>query len=125
MENDFGQWASDLLARFTKEFEEGAHAQMERLLREGPAGLLGKSMEALLKGLDVEALGRMMAGGPPRQGSPYQVLGLDPSATDAEVKQRYRDLVRRLHPDAAGPGGEFLFKLVSEAYQRILRERGL
>ncbi len=121
MENDFGQWASDLLARFSKEFEEGAQAHLERAMQ----GFMGQTMEELLKGLDLNALGQMMGKGAARQASPYQVLGLDPSATDDQVKQRYRDLVKRLHPDAAGPGGEFLFKLVSGAYQRIARERGL
>ena len=32
-------------------------------------------------------------------GAPYDVLGLDPSATDAEIKARHRKLVRENHPD--------------------------
>ena len=35
----------------------------------------------------------------------YGVLGLDASATQDEVKRRYRELAKRLHPDRAGRGG--------------------
>jgi molecular chaperone DnaJ len=33
---------------------------------------------------------------------PYQVLGVEPSATAAEIKAAYRALVKRHHPDAGG-----------------------
>ena len=35
----------------------------------------------------------------------YGVLGLDASATQDEVKRRYRELAKRLHPDRAGREG--------------------
>ncbi|APH13158.1 molecular chaperone DnaJ [Dehalococcoides mccartyi] len=55
----------------------------------------------------------------------YQVLGLDKSVPDGQVKKRYRELVVRLHPDTAGvQGTEFLFQLVTAAYQQISKERG-
>lgn len=34
-----------------------------------------------------------------RPPDPYAVLGLDPSATQEQIRHAYRDLVRRLHPD--------------------------
>lgn len=56
---------------------------------------------------------------------PYRILGLDESASDEEVKARYRRLLHKLHPDTAGaPGTEFLLGLVMAAYQRISEERG-
>lgn len=55
----------------------------------------------------------------------YQVLGLDKSVTDDQVKRRYREMVIKLHPDTAGvKGTEFLFQLVTAAYQQISKERG-
>lgn len=56
---------------------------------------------------------------------PYKILGLEKSASDEEVKKRYRDLLYRLHPDTAGVRGtEFVLGLVMEAYKRISAERG-
>jgi DnaJ-domain-containing protein 1 len=56
---------------------------------------------------------------------PYQVIGLDRSASDGQVKKRYRELMFKLHPDTAKTKGtEFLFKLVTAAYQQISQERG-
>ena len=47
------------------------------------------------------------AGAPPGAAAAdlYGVLGLDASATQDEVKRRYRELAKRLHPDRAGRGG--------------------
>jgi len=55
---------------------------------------------------------------------PYHVLGLDKSASDEEVKKRYRELLRRLHPDTGAEGTSFLLNIVLAAYKLIERERG-
>ena len=56
---------------------------------------------------------------------PYQLLCLDKTATDEEVKKRYRNLVRVLHPDTAvTEGTEHLCQKITEAYQQIAKERG-
>lgn len=56
---------------------------------------------------------------------PYGVLGLEKKATDEEIKKRFRQLARILHPDtAACPGTEFLFSLVNLSYHLIAKERG-
>jgi DnaJ-domain-containing protein 1 len=56
---------------------------------------------------------------------PYQVLSLEKTATEEEVKKRYLDLVRVVHPDTATvKGTERLCQFVNEAYRQILKERG-
>ena len=56
---------------------------------------------------------------------PYRVLGLEKTATDGEIKKRYRELLIKLHPDTAGINGtDFLLQMMIAAYQRIVRERG-
>jgi DnaJ-domain-containing protein 1 len=56
---------------------------------------------------------------------PYRVLGLEKTATDEEVRTRYRELLKKLHPDTAGvKGTDFLLQLMIAAYQQIARERG-
>jgi len=56
---------------------------------------------------------------------PYRILGLERAASDEEVKHRYRELLRKLHPDTAGmEGTDFLLRLVLAAYEQIRREKG-
>lgn len=56
---------------------------------------------------------------------PYRTLGLQRSASDLEIKTRYRKLLWILHPDTAGAEGtEELFRAVTEAYEAIKKERG-
>ena len=65
---------------------------------------------------------------------PYDVLGLDPAATDAELKARHRKLVREHHPDlVAGRGlpAEMIavanrkLAAINAAYAGLARERGM
>ncbi|WP_300767347.1 molecular chaperone DnaJ [uncultured Bifidobacterium sp.] len=46
----------------------------------------------------------------------YEVLGVDKSADDAEIKKAYRRMSRKYHPDIAGPEFEDKFKEVNNAY---------
>ena len=49
----------------------------------------------------------------------YQTLGVAKTATDKEIKQAYRKLARKLHPDV-NPGdktAEAKFKEINEAYE--------
>lgn len=55
----------------------------------------------------------------------YKILGLDRSASDEEVKKRYSELLKKLHPDTAGVRGtEFLLQMVLAAHEMIKKERG-
>jgi len=57
--------------------------------------------------------------------NPYRVLGLEKTATDGEVKKRYRELLVKLHPDTAGVRGtDFLLQMMIAAYREIAKERG-
>lgn len=90
--------------------------EMQGFLNEQLAGLM-KSM-----GLDFAQLRSMME---QKTGfDPYTVMGLDRSTSDEEIKKRYRDLLRKLHPDTAGvEGTAFLLQLVLTSYEMIKRER--
>ena len=59
---------------------------------------------------------------------PYKVLGIDPAATDEEVKKAYRELARKYHPDnymntPLADLAEEKMKEINEAYETIQKER--
>jgi len=55
---------------------------------------------------------------------PYIVLGLTKDATDEQVKSRYRDLAKLLHPDTSPvKGTEFLFNIITVAQTLIDKQR--
>lgn len=64
--------------------------------------------------------------------SAYEILEISRSATEAEIKKAYREMVKKYHPDklqhldeAHRKGGEEKFKKVQEAYEQIQKERGM
>ena len=59
---------------------------------------------------------------------PYRVLGIDPSASDDEVKKAYRELARKYHPDnyqnnPLADLAEEKMKSINEAYETIQKQR--
>lgn len=64
--------------------------------------------------------------------SDYEVLGIDKTATDDEVKKAYRQMAVRYHPDKVASLGEEYqkgakekFQKIQEAYDNIKKSRGM
>ena len=62
----------------------------------------------------------------PMEAKALETLGLDTRATGTDIKTRYKELVKRHHPDANGGdrGSEERFRDVLQAY-RVLKQAGL
>ena len=111
--------------------------EQERILGEMRDNVLGWMDDLLRDAFNLEAFLRYAAGlgidlsqAPILVGrgdglDPYRVLGLEKTVTDAEVRTRYRELLKKLHPDTAGVRGtDFLLQMMITAYRQIVKERG-
>jgi DnaJ-domain-containing protein 1 len=52
---------------------------------------------------------------------PYQILGVSPRDSDETIRNRYRELALRLHPDRGGSNERM--RIVNNAFERITRHR--
>ncbi len=61
----------------------------------------------------------------PLEGKAFETLGLASNATSSDIKSRYKELVKKHHPDANGGdrGSEERFRSVVQAYQ-LLKQAG-
>ena len=50
----------------------------------------------------------------------YELLGVDPGASTVQIKQSYRWLQKRCHPDVAGKVGHDMSILLNEAYSTLI-----
>ncbi len=91
---------------------------------------------AMIFGFDAHAFERLkhIHLGPDGEDDPYEVLGVDSSISDEEVKRTYRKLIRENHPDtlmAQGVPQEFIdianekMATINAAYDRIEKQRGM
>lgn len=81
-----------------------------------------------------EQMKAIYLGGGETGSDPYEVLGLERAASDADVKKTYRKLIREYHPDtliAQGMPQEFIdlandkMAAINSAYDKIQKERNL
>ena len=64
--------------------------------------------------------------------SAYKILGVEPSASDEEVKRAYREMAKKNHPDLVSNLGDEVrqaaekkFQEINAAYESIKKQRGL
>ena len=107
--------------RLTETFRRAIEEELQRRLA---AVLDPRTLTDIIGSLGIDL--SKLSGADLQQGfDPYRVLGLERTASDADVKGRYRDLVKLLHPDTATTSGTgCLFQMVNAAYQLIKKERG-
>ena len=62
----------------------------------------------------------------------YKILGVDPSASDEEIKKAYREMAKKNHPDLVSNLGkevhqaaEKKFQEINEAYETVKKQRGM
>jgi hypothetical protein len=55
---------------------------------------------------------------------PYRTLGIDPGASQAEIKSAYRRLAKLYHPDSAGERALSRFLAIQAAYEALVDETG-
>ncbi|MEO1193464.1 MAG: TerB family tellurite resistance protein [Pseudomonadota bacterium] len=88
---------------------------------------------AQLFGLNRDSWGRAKAANMNAAENPYTILGVDPKASDEEIKARHRELVREHHPDrliAQGMPEEMVqvaneqLARINSAYDEVRRLRG-
>ena len=93
---------------------------------------------AMIFGFDPHAFERIkhihLGAGGAGENDPYEILGIDRSASDDEIKAKYRSLIRENHPDvlmAKGVPQEFIdlanekMAVINASYDCIEKERGL
>ena len=111
---------------------EQEHALLVRIARGlGLSDADVERLEAMLRGASGTGAGAPTTG--PRLEDAYATLGVDPDASDAEVKKAYRRLMSRHHPDKLAsrgmpesmrPMAEEKTRDIRKAYDTIKAQRG-
>lgn len=107
-------------------------AKADGVVHENEIGYLSRVAEVF--GIDDREFSKILARHVRSDGNPYEVLGLGPEASDADLKAQYRREVQETHPDrliARGVPEEFVriandrLAALNEAWAKICAERGL
>lgn len=107
-------------------------AKADGVVHENEIGYLSRVAEVF--GIDDREFSKILARHVRNDGNPYEVLGLGPEASDADLKAHYRREVQETHPDrliARGVPEEFVriandrLAALNEAWAKICAERGL
>jgi DnaJ like chaperone protein len=82
-----------------------------------------------IQSADINSIKNMFV---PSTGWAYQILEVDPEASNEDIKKAYRRLALKNHPDKVAYLGEEIrkqakekFQRISEAYEAIKKERGI
>ncbi|SFH64772.1 DnaJ domain-containing protein [Pseudobutyrivibrio sp. OR37] len=51
-------------------------------------------------------------------------LGLGPNASQVQIKNAYKDLVKKCHPDVTGNADATIYNRITEAYQFLCKDNG-
>jgi len=107
-------------------------AKADGVVHESEIGYLSRVAEVF--GIDDREFAKILARHVRHDGNPYEVLGLGPEASDAELRAHYRREVQDTHPDrliARGVPEEFVriandrLAALNEAWAKICAERGI
>ena len=112
----------EILKRMQKDAGDYLNITLEELLRSLMRGAALESLISFFMRTSEGAAASMPQGFQIPLENAYRILGLDPSASDEEVKKRYRELAKKLHPDVGGT--DALFAILQMAYEQIKKERG-
>jgi DnaJ like chaperone protein len=107
-------------------------AKADGVVHESEIGYLSRVAEVF--GISDREFTKILARHVRHDGNPYEVLGLGPEASDADLKAHYRREVQDTHPDrliARGVPEEFVriandrLAALNEAWAKICAERGI
>jgi hypothetical protein len=128
---DLGAHAREVRRRITDGFS-GLNEQNGKSLRDLYAGLRafagdGKGIPCgpaarilrFIAGIWEVDPGEMQAEGPPEKEIPWRILGLNPEASQVEIKKVFRILAAQFHPDGCSALSEIQRRESGEAFRRI------
>jgi DnaJ-domain-containing protein 1 len=72
----------------------------------------------------ISEMGLVVTGAADALAEDYALLGLDNNAAAAKIKDAYRRMSQKYHPDNQVTGDEAIFKAIDRAYRRLMAAKG-